>query len=239
MIKRQRLGGLAALAASATVVIGIAMYATALTDYTAADATPGESVAFLADHQATIYVWNLITLIGFGLVVVPLALALYDRLRAESRGLAGTAAAFGLIWAGLLMAAGMILNIGAGVIVDLSLTDPSGAESLWLTIDTVGNGLSGGMEIVGPIWVLLVSWAALRAEAFPRAMNFVGGIIGAAGLFTVVPALESVGMVFGLGLVVWLTWLGIVMLRGEHTPFPTGDDMTVDGQERSAMAVGG
>ncbi len=237
MIERQRFGGMAALAASATVVIGIGLYATALTDYTAEGATPGDSVAFLADHQATIYVWNLITLIGFGLVVVPLVLALYDRLRAESRGLAGTGAAFGLIWAGLLTGAGMILNIGSGVIVDLSRADPAGAESLWLTIDTVGNGLSGGMEIVGPIWVLLVSWAALRAGAFPRAMNYVGGVIGVAGLLTIVPALESVGMVFGLGLIVWLTWLGIVMLRGGRTEATTSDDMPVGEQALSAMTV--
>jgi hypothetical protein len=229
---------MAALAASATVVVGIVMYATALTDYTAGDATPGESVAFLADNQTTIYLWNLITLIGFGLVVVPLALALYDRLRTDSEGLAGTATAFGLIWAGLLIAAGMILNIGSGVIVDLSRADATGAESLWLTIDTVGNGLSGGMEIVGPIWVLLISWAALRSGAFPRAMNYLGAIIGVAGLFTVVPALESVGMVFGLGLIVWLTWLGIMMLRTGRAQPTAIDEVTVSGRERSTLTVG-
>jgi hypothetical protein len=143
-----------------------------------------------------------------------------------------------LIWAGLLIAAGMILNIGSGVIVDLSRADATGAESLWLTIDTVGNGLSGGMEIVGPIWVLLVSWAALRSGAFPRAMNYLGGIIGVAGLFTVVPALESVGMVFGLGLIVWLTWLGIVMLRRGSAQPTAVDEVMVSGRERSTLTVG-
>ncbi len=34
-----------------------------------------------------------------------------------------------------------------------------------------------------------------------------------AGLLTVIPVLEVLGAVFGLGLIVWFVWLGVVMLR--------------------------
>lgn len=70
------------------------------------------------------------------------------------------------------------------------------------------------MEIFGPIWVLLVSWAALRAGVLPKALNYLGVVIAVAGLATIVPALEDVGAVFGLGLIVWLAWVGVVMYRG-------------------------
>ena len=213
----QKTGGVAALIGAATVVVGIGMFATLLSDYAIGDLKPGESVAFLADHEASIYVWNLITLIVFSIVLVPLAFALYERMKAGSPAMAQTATGFGLIWAGLLIAAGMILNIGFGTVVDLFGTNPAQAESLWVAIDSVANGLSGGMEIAGPIWVLLVSLAAMRTEALPKALNYLGVVMAVAGLATVVPGLEDVGIVFGLGLIVWLGWVGAIMLRSSST----------------------
>ena len=209
----QKTGGIAALIGAATVVIGLAMFALVVSDYASGDPEPAESVAYLAGNHATIFIWNLITLIVFSVVLVVIALALSKRLNAGPSLLTQTATAFGIIWAGLLIAAGMIINIGFGTVVDLYATNAAQAEALWLAIDSVGNGLSGGMEIAGPIWVLLISAAALQAKALPRALNYVGILIAAAGLVTIIPALEAVGAIFGLGLIVWLTWLGIVMLR--------------------------
>ena len=206
--KFQRIGGISALVGAATVVVGIGMFATSLSDYATGDATPSESVAFLADHQTSIYIWNFITLILFSIFLVPLVLALHDRFKADSPELAQTSTGFGLVWAGLLIAAGMIINIGFGSVVDLIDTSAAQAESLWLAIDSVANGLSGGMEIAGPVWVLLVSWAGLQTGALPKAMNYLGFVMAVSGLATIVPALEDVGIVFGLGLIVWLTWLG-------------------------------
>ena len=80
-----------------------------------------------------------------------------------------------------------------------------------------GDGLGGGIEVVGGLWVLLVSWAALWARGLPRALNYLGMVIGVSGLLTVVPVLEVLGAVFGLGLIVWFAWLGIVMLRSSRS----------------------
>lgn len=54
---------------------------------------------------------------------------------------------------------------------------------------------------------------SLAGRGVPRALNYLGVVIGVLGLLTVVPALEVLGAVFGLGLIVWFVWLGIVMLR--------------------------
>ena len=75
------------------------------------------------------------------------------------------------------------------------------------------NGLGGGNEIAGGVWVLLVSLAALRTSALPTAMNYLGAVSGVAGLVTIIPSLEAVGAIFGLGLIVWFVWLGAVLLR--------------------------
>ena len=127
-----------------------------------------------------------------------------------------TATAIGLIWAGVVIASGMICNIGIKNVVALSGTDPAQAAPVWLAIDSVRDGLGGGNEIVGALWILLLSWAALRAGGLPRVLNYLGVVISVAGLLTLVPALELVGVIFGLGSIVWFVWVGIVMLRGSQ-----------------------
>jgi len=119
MDQKPRAAGIAALIAAATFLFGIVMFATVLTDYTTGDPTPEESVAFVVDHQAALYVWNVVIFIIFGIVLVPLVLALRDRLEALSPAMAQAAGAFGLIWAGLVIADQGILTS------TISSTDPS------------------------------------------------------------------------------------------------------------------
>jgi hypothetical protein len=228
-VDRQRVGGVAAFVEAATFIVGIVMFATVLADYTTGDPTARESVAFLVDNQVALYVWNVIIFIVFGVALVPLVLALHERLRDGVPALAQASAAFGLIWAGLVLAAGMVTNIGIGTIADLDDTDPARAETVWSALDSVQNGLGGGNEIAGGIWVLLVSVAAYRTAALPTALNYLGGICGVAGLVTIVPSLEAVGAVFGIGLIVWFLWLGTVMLRGAPAPSEQGETRVLPG----------
>ena len=117
----QKMGGVAALIMAATFVVGIALLFTLLVPagYFAADVDPVQNAAFLADNQTVMFVWYLTIYVVFGVFLVALALALYERLKAGSPAMAQTATAFGLIWAGLTFARGMVANIGSGVVVDL------------------------------------------------------------------------------------------------------------------------
>jgi prepilin signal peptidase PulO-like enzyme (type II secretory pathway) len=63
-------------------------------------------------------------------------------------------------------------------------------------------------------WILLLSCVALQARELPRVLNYLGLVIGVAGILTVLlPSLLLMAVVYGLGLIIWLAWLGIVMLR--------------------------
>jgi hypothetical protein len=117
----------------------------------------------------------------------------------------------------------MVANIGMDTVVDLYGTDPSQAVTVWLAIESVADGLGGvGGEILGSTWILLVSLAALRGGELPRALNYFGVAISVAGILSVVPALFGVlGIIFGLGKIVWYIWLGIVMLRGSTSAAAT------------------
>jgi hypothetical protein len=133
--------------------------------------------------------------------------------------LAQTATVFGLIWAAVIIVTGMIHNVGMGNVVDLYGKDPALAGTVWLAIDSVFAGLGGSNEVLGGIWILLISWAALRAGELPRALNYLGLAIGVAGIVSVVPALAEIFIyIFALGQIVWFIWLGIVMLRSSPSP---------------------
>lgn len=209
----QRLGGIAALYGAVAYVVAIVGYLVVVGQ--AVDVDPMQKVATLVDNQAFLYVLNLLTYIVFGLFLVVLALAFNKRLKADSGSLVQIATAVAMVWAGVVIASGMVSNIGMATVVDLHGEDPEQAATVWLAIDAVANGLGGaGGEILGGTWMLLVSWAAMRAGEFPKALNYIGVVIGVAGLISVVPVLgELRGLIFGLGQIVWFVWLGIVMLR--------------------------
>jgi hypothetical protein len=89
----------------------------------------------------------------------------------------------------------------------------------WRGIEVVANGLGNGNgEILGGLWVLLVSLAALRAGALPKGLNIVGLSVGTLGSLSLIPGLTDLltGM-FGLTQMVWFVWLGIVLLRSSRS----------------------
>jgi hypothetical protein len=207
----QKLGGISALIEAALYVTGFGLFLTVL-DSSGYEGQV-QQVAFLAANQVASYMAYLLIYVVFGVVLVVLALALHARLKNGSPAIMQTATAFGLIWAGLVIASGMIANIGNSTVVGLFSENQDQAVSLWLTIITVQEALGGGNEIVGGLWVLLLSWAALRGGSLPTVLNYLGVLVGLAGILTVVPAFDVLMDVFGLSQIVWFAWLGIVMLR--------------------------
>lgn len=208
----QKMGGIAALYEAIAYLVG-AVYFIAVVDYPSVD-EPVEKVALLVDNEASMYIITLLIYVIFGVFLVVLSLALYERLKTGSPALTQTATAFGLIWAGLVIASGMIFNIGMDTVVDLYDKDPAQAATIWTAVDAVFEGLGGGVEIVGGLWVLLISWAALQAGKLPRSLNYIGVVAGIAGILTVVPPLVELGVgIFFVGQIIWFVWLGIIMLR--------------------------
>ena len=109
----------------------------------------------------------------------------------------------------------MISNIGIEAVADLADNDPDRAVSVWSAIDIVTNGLGGGNELVGSIWIGLISVAGFATALLPRWLNVTGVVTAIAGVVTVVPAFEVVEMVFGLGSIIWFIGAGITLVRDD------------------------
>ena len=209
----RKMGGIGAFIAAGTFVVGLAMFVTIFGDFV--DATEASAaVEFIVDNQVALYVWNITINVVFGIVLVPLVLAIRDRLADARSPLARVSTVFGLIWSGVIISAGMITNIAYATVSDLQATDPDMASTVWSALDAVTNGLGGGNEVLGGVWVLGLSIVALRERLFARWTNYLGVVMGVAALATVVPQLEDVGAVFGLGLIVWFVAVGVALVRG-------------------------
>jgi hypothetical protein len=92
MNDQQKMGGVSALIMAGTWVVGMVLLFTLLAPFGTGDEDP----AFLADNQAIIYIWNLIIYLVFGVFLVVLALALFERLKAGSPAMVQTATVYGI-----------------------------------------------------------------------------------------------------------------------------------------------
>ncbi len=214
----QKMGGIAALYMATAYLVGIILFLFVLDYPNIVD--PAQKVALLVDKQMVIYSMNLILYVIFGIFLIVLALALYERLKVGAPAIMQVATAIGIIWAGSLIASGMVSNAGIAPVVALYAKDPAQAALTWQGFEVVASGLGNGNgEILGGLMTLLVSWAALRAGGLPKFLNYLGVVVGLVGIVSTIPGLSDLAGLFGMGQIIWFVWLAIIMLR----PSPIAD----------------
>lgn len=205
-------GGFAALYLAMAYLIGISLFLVVLDYPSITDAA--QKVTLLVEKQSIIFETNLLMYVFFGIFLVVLSLALYERLKSGMTAVTQVATVIGIIWAGSLIASGMISNAGIAPTLALNAKDPAQAALLWQGIEIVSSGLGNGNgEILGGVWTLLVSWAALQTGGLPKGLNILGLLAGAVGLVSILPGLTDLTGLFGISQMIWFAWLGIVLLR--------------------------
>ena len=213
----QKIGGIAALIGAATNLLALVVFAVLLAPegFGSEDADPGRTVALLADNQAWMRAWYEIQYFAFGACLIVLSVVLYERLQAGSPVLAQAVTILGLMWAVLVMVIGTLTINDLSTVVRLHGENPVQAATVWLSLKSVEDGLGGGggETMVNALWFLVLGLAALRARELSRALNYLGVAIGLAGILSVLLASLGLMAVYGLGLIIWLAWLGVVMLR--------------------------
>lgn len=190
--------GIAALGHPATLVMGMVLSFTLI--FPLLDATPDQTLMFLANNQALVYLWNLIVDGGSAITLVILLLALYERLKAGSKVFMQAAVVFGFLWAGLTIGTGNLMLHNFGVVANLFGDTPAQAAA-WTAL-------------VRSLWALLLGLTVLRTGRLTRTPGYLGVFLGVTGFLTMIPTLaETLFMIFGPGMMVWSAWVGIVMLR--------------------------
>ncbi|WP_144207781.1 DUF4386 family protein [Shewanella donghaensis] len=209
MNKLQKLGGVAALFEAAIYIFAFIFFG-AFWNYPV-NADDIQKLFFLTNNQSILSIVNFTMYVAFGLFLAVLVLATHQQMKSKAPFLSQMASVFGIIWVGLVIASGMIANVGLAAVIDLSAQNPEQAMTLLVVINTIVEGLGGGNEIVGGLWVLLLSVAGLKATELPKWLNYFGLFIGSVGILTVYPA-EILTEIFGLSQILWFSWLGIALL---------------------------
>ena len=208
----QKSGGIAALYMAISHLIGLIIFVVVLDYINITD--PIQKLAMNIEKQSVIFSTNLLMYVFFGFALIVLSLALYDRMKSDAPALMQVATVIGIIWAGSLIASGMAANAGLSTVVALYAKDPTQAALTFQAIEAITNGLGNANgEILGGSLTLLVSLAALQTGGLPRGLNILGALVGAVGILTIIPALNALVAVFGLGQIIWFVWLGTVLLR--------------------------
>ncbi|WP_370979136.1 hypothetical protein [Agaribacterium sp. ZY112] len=208
------------IAAKACIALGL-IYIVAFMYYGLFWSFPHEHSAelvmvFYQEQALSFTLISLLMYTFFACVLVLTALGLYQRLYQGAEALTCVATVFALIWAALLIATGFIAQIGLRTVLDISHTDAEQALDLWRILSTLIESLGGGNELVGGLWGVLISLAALRAKLFTKALNYLGLFVGVAGIATLYPA-QVLTEIFGISQIIWFIWLGLAM----HKPMPT------------------
>ncbi|MCH8536793.1 MAG: hypothetical protein LAT66_03385 [Alkalimonas sp.] len=170
-------------------------------------------IEFLQQDRLLFAVSYSVGYLVFGVLLAITLQALQHALPDKNAALASLADRFGGIWVMLMMASGMTYLIGLDRLFHLVSIDPMQAQALYHSIWLITNALGGGIELVGGLWVLLLSIAGLKQNYLPKALHLLGLVIGTLGILTVLHAVPYLKDAFGLLQIVWFIWLGIMLLR--------------------------
>lgn len=204
-------GGYAGLAQALLYLISFAVLA-AFQPGDSASWTAAQKLSYTLEHDGLAHFWALLYYAS-GIALVVLTAGLHQRLQSSTPVLMPITTPFGYIWAGFLMASGMVSQIGFAAVARLHGDSADQALSVWTTVSVVQDAFGGGVELLGGVWVLLLSAVLLRDASRARALAALGIVVGVAGVLTVIPSLGIMKTVFGLTQIVWFVWIGFWMLR--------------------------
>ena len=211
----QRIGGFAALACAATYIFGFTLLVTVFAEsgFGTNDVDSVGVVRFTVENQALMITWNTVIYVLNSLALAVLVVALASRLRTVSADWATMTLAFGLIWATLVLGAGMIGNVTTETMAAMAPNDFEAAVQTWEALHAVELGLGGGNEIAGGVWIFCVSLAGMIHRAFGKIVIGLGLLTGLGGALTIFPPFgEIAGAVFGLGAIAWFIGVGFALL---------------------------
>ncbi|WP_337661216.1 hypothetical protein [Erythrobacter sp. Alg231-14] len=182
---------------------------------------PSGDLAFVVDNQLWLSVAMIVLYVIAGCALVVLGLAFHERLKGTNSNLAGVGTAFAMIWAGLVIASGFVGLIGIKTVVAISTTDLTAASTAWIAISVVQDALGGGIELVGGVWMLIISWVALTSTTSNKAVHCLGLLIGSLGVVTIVPGLGEAAALFGLFQIIWFVWIAFDMFKLRQSDIKT------------------
>jgi hypothetical protein len=214
--RNQIIGGIVGIIEAGLYIFGFILLFSTLQPTIDDTKTGLEKLNFIIANKIIYQTWILLIYVVFGIVLIPLTISIHENFKDQTAIWTKAAPVFSFIWSGLVIASGMIAVTGIDSVATIYTIDSNAALTSWRTIESLQNGLGGGVEIIGGIWVFLISITGLKYSVFNKFLNYFGLIVGGAGILTIIPGLKDLGAIFGLTQIIWFLWIGITMIKSRQ-----------------------
>ncbi len=219
-----RAGGVAAIVCALTYVFGFVLFFGLIEP--PQDDTDIGRLNFLLSQRDTFFVGYIVIGIVFSLSLLLLNQSLKEQYQRLSPGVAHYNSILGNIWATFVLASTFIFLVSLSDIAQYADTNQEGAVNVLNAIDIVVDALGGGIELLGALWVLLISVLGMRYQRYFNITHILGIVVGIAGILTLFSGLsfltnnsifQASTALFGLGQILWFILVGINLLKSGNS----------------------
>jgi len=216
----QKWGGIAAITEALTYIFGFILFFAVL-DSTGYD-SPAQRLEFLVLNRDLYFLGYVVSGIVFSFTLIVLVRAIYQRFEQASPELMKFTAVVGYLWVGIVLASSFVFLTSLEVLAKYYAINVEQAIVINRSVSIVVDALGGGIELVGAVWVLAISYVGLKGKIFNAFLHYWGILVGVSGVLTLFsglsflatnPFFEVTTAIFGLGQILWFVLLGIAMLR--------------------------
>lgn len=219
----QRAGGIAAIVCALTYLFGFVLFFGLIEP--PADTSDIGHLQFLLSQRDTFFMGYIVIGIVFSFGLLLLNQSLQAVFKIHSPIIARYNSAIGNMWATFVLASTFIFLVSLPFLANYADTNEDNAVVVLKSVDIVVDALGGGIELLGAIWVLLISYMGIKHGVYAKATHVLGVAVGIAGILTLFSGLsafsgnvlfEASTAIFGLGQIVWFILIGLHMTRASH-----------------------
>lgn len=217
---QRKAGGIASLVCGLTYIFGFVLFFGLIE--APADDTETSRLTFLLSQRDTFFMGYIVIGVVFSLGLILLNQSLLRIFKSTSPIVAQFNSSLGNIWATFVLASTFIFLVSLPSLANYANTSEDNAVVVLNSVDIVIDALGGGIELLGALWVLLISFMSIKANKYSKIIHILGIAVGVAGVLTLfsglsflerVPLFEATTAIFGLGQIVWFFALGIAMIQ--------------------------
>lgn len=207
MSKQNKLAAASLLLMATSYVILMVIYGAILV--MPADLTDVDKLGWVTENLGMINLTYVIGYVLFSCLLLVVSIQVENIIKVDSPFWAKTTHSFGLIWALLLTATGLIVITSNNLISEAEL---SSALAYYHTSNLLSDALGGGIEFTGGVWILLIGAFGFYTRTFGLAFSGFSVIKGITGIATLFSTDMVLRIAFGLTGVVWFIWFAVVLL---------------------------
>lgn len=216
----QRAGGTAAIICALTYLFGFVLFFGLIE--APKDSSDIAHLHFLVSQRDTFFLGHIVIGIVFSFGLLLLNQSLKTTFKLTTPNMSQYNSVLGNIWATFVLASTFIFLVSLPFLANYADTNEENAVIVLKSVDIVVDALGGGIELLGAVWVLLISYMGIKANTYAKTLHVLGIAVGLAGILTLFSGLsflsgnmvfEASTAIFGLGQIVWFIALGISMIR--------------------------